>query len=375
MRYLKTYKLFENNQQTIDEFFSVMQGTPEGTDFMKWFVADPKRTGRIYITTKNGTGVYIPSITYFDKVSSGQWSYKYVSSGNMYGEQYGDLKSLFRRIIIDSIIKNIPVGVKRAEIEEFFYKNPIIPGTLPDKLQPLIDLFIQSERGGLIKDLGFLKDIPWIKMMIDLGIYTTGSLDSGQFSIRRGNIDKIMGISSELEELLSTMGIRFYFYCNIGLMRFIPGPKGRKRQKTKDSSYGGMRYDFYLGYETEEEIINIAEKDINKCLSELDCEAAFKENWSSNIPVSFMKENLESLIKYGKLLPDYNEHFNNFIADIIGERIQKDYSKIALLKNHEGIVEILREKRPDIFGASKEATKDLIKGVSALKRFGTFDND
>ena len=87
---------------------------------------------------------------------------------------------------------------------------------------------------------------------------------------------------------------------------------------------------------------------------------------------------MESLIKYGSNLPGYNERINDFIADIIAERAEKikdDYSNINLLKGNNEIIDLLRIKRPDIFGKSEEATKDLIKGVSALKRFGTFDND
>ena len=114
MKHLKEYKIFENNQQVIDEFFSVMQGTPEGTDFMKWFVADPKRTGRVYITSVRGSGANIPN-AYFDKISDNRWKYEYSSAGKRYGEQYGDLKWLFRRMVFDAVIKNLPPGIKKSE--------------------------------------------------------------------------------------------------------------------------------------------------------------------------------------------------------------------------------------------------------------------
>jgi len=101
-------------------------------------------------------------------------------------------------------------------------------------------------------------------------------------------------------------------------------------------------------------------------------------NNSDKNSISLMKDNLESLIIYGKNLPGYKERINNYIADIIAERAEKikdNYSNINLLKVNNEIMDLLRIKRPDIFGKSEEATKDLIKGVSALKRFGTFDND
>lgn len=372
MRHLKSYSLFENNknQPTIDEFFSVMQGTPEGSDFMKWFVANPKRTGRIYITTKNESGVFLPARTFFDRESDGSWSYRYVSAGNEYGHQYGDLKGLFRRIIIDSIIRSIPPGIKKSEIEEFFAKNPVTPGTLPDKVQTLIDLFIRSERGTLIDNMSFLRDLPWIKEVTSSQIYTITN-EGRIFSISFSPLgaQQILGISPKLSELLTSLGIYIRITSSLDVVMFIPGSKGKKRQKIEGDR--GMKYSFYLGYETQEEIKEIAEGEINKCLEELECRV--KTRWVEDNTPPFLEENLKSLIKYGKFLPGYKEQFNSFMAELIGDEIQQDYSKLSLLKDHPQIIEILRGKRPDIFGKSEEETQKIMKGASVISRFGGFD--
>ena len=115
MKHIKSYRIFENkNKEVVDEFFSVIQGTPEGTDFTKWFVCDPKRTGRVYITPIRGTGVYIPK-AFFDKISDNKWKYSYSSSGGTYGEKYGDLRSLFINMITDGVAKNLPPVIKKSE--------------------------------------------------------------------------------------------------------------------------------------------------------------------------------------------------------------------------------------------------------------------
>lgn len=381
MKHIKSYKLFENNQQIIDEFFSVMQGTPEGNDFMKWFVADPKRTGRIYITPKNGTGVFIPSVTYFNKEYNGHWSYRYVSSGNEYGERYGDLKSLFRRFIVDSIIKSIPKGIKKSEIEDFFLKDPITPGTLPDKLQPLIDFFYQSKRTGLVRDMGFLRDIPWIKMVTDLEIYKIkegGGVLTVDYQVYTRNIDRLIGITEELEKLFSDLRISFSIRNSLAGISFFPGRVGKKR--TKLEYHGGISYHFYFGYQTEAEIENIAVKEIDKILEkELSCEVVLIEDRKNKVNIPFMGENLKHFIRNGGDLPGYEEEFYNFIAGIISEKIANDFTKMSLLKggikDDKKLMNALKLKRPDIFDKPEEDIGNLIKGASALKRFGALGDD
>jgi len=231
MRYLKTYKLFENkNKEIIDEFFSVMQGTPEGTDFMKWFVSDPKRTGRVYITPIKGTGIYLPN-TFFDKVSDNKWKYSYSSSGGIYGEKYGDLRTLFVEMISDGVAKNLPAGIKKSEFQEYFKNNPVTPGTLPSNINPIIDTFINSERRGLIKDLHFLKNIPWIKNATDSGIYYMEEKNNGILRIVFNGYDSIkIGIPMGIKDFLwNVFKIDIYAQNNIQVLNFIPGTKGKKK--------------------------------------------------------------------------------------------------------------------------------------------------
>ena len=163
---------------------------------------------------------------------------------------------------------------------------------------------------------------------------------------------------------------------SLNSITFVPGPEGRTRKKDNYRGSGKFNYKFILGYKTEEEVINVIQKEINKIIQELNVSFYIKSyNPPSKNDVPFIADNLKSLIVTGKFLPDYKQMLNDFMSDLIIKAVEKDLSKIDILKGETELLDILRNKRPDLFGESKEKTQDIIKGSSTLKRFGTFDED
>lgn len=187
MSRILTYNLFEGKKEEdqIQYFNNILESTPEGKDFSRWFDVRPVRTGRFYVKRKRDSeenqGMGIPSKSYFDLGNSGEWYYEFSSSSGIYGTTRGNLQDLLREFMIVGIIKSRPSTIQKKKIEEYFSKESNAPKGKFPSAKEIYDSILKGS--GLVSDFSFLKDLPEVKRMEDLGIRVYTGINSFGFAI------------------------------------------------------------------------------------------------------------------------------------------------------------------------------------------------
>jgi hypothetical protein len=362
-----SYSLFEGKTEDykVEEFKKALD-SPEGKDFQRWFGSQHVRTGRSYISKKNEIkGINIPSKSYFD-FNGDRWYYEFASSNGLYGTTYNqDLKSLFRIFMVDVVRKSRPSSITEKQIKEFFSKESNFPkGNFPDPEKIYSSII---EESGFITDFSFLKELPIIKRISDLGIPVSiknsqGSKSifidfSGRSEVSTTIIEKIFGkeYSDSLNEIIQNMPSTIFSKWEIWLFEYLRSLQIEPKSEPGKKVYNGRtEIVLRLGFDSKEKIEQQTEKFIKERITLI--RAIFKRSYNERLPIDplsqliqkkILGESIEGLEKESK------EKIDEILLDLIGPHIEKNPLDLYLADGMPNLKKKIMKK----YGIEKDFSK------------------
>ncbi len=264
MLYIKSYSELLEAEKPLKpgemEFMSELEKFPLKNIFKSWFTVTPRKTGRISISGGN-----LPSVSYFQQNSAGEWFKQYEAAGRIYGNKYGNLQDLFMEVIKDSIRKGAPSYLIKKELDEVLADDDWISANV--ELEPKsIYSKIKSKVIGnsdIVSDFTVL-DFPGIESLQKLGLISEpfkGRMGEISFEILHNNSEKPFWLL--LDKIVSEEDPRYYTrLSNIESMTFYPKGTGIS---ARSASKNRMQID--LGAKTEKEAVQMIEKSVRKYMS------------------------------------------------------------------------------------------------------------
>jgi hypothetical protein len=340
-----SYSLFEGKTEDykVEEFKKALD-SPEGKDFQMWFDIQYVRTGRSYISKKNEIkGIGIPSKSYFD-FNGDRWYYEFASSNGLYGTTYNqDLKSLFRIFMVDAVRKSRPSSITEKQIKEFFSKESNFPkGNFPDPEKIYSSII---EESGFITDFSFLKELPIIKRISDLGIPVSiknsqGSKSifidfSGRSEVSTTIIGKIFGkeYADSLKEVMKNIPSTIFSKWEIWLFESLRSLQIEPKSEPGKKVYNGRTETVLrLGFDSKEKIVDQTEKFIKERITLI--RAIFKRSYNERIYINRLSELIEKKIlgeSIEGLEKESKEKIDEILLDLIGPEIQKNPLDLYIL--------------------------------------------
>jgi hypothetical protein len=356
MKNLVSFGLFESQKKIAEireeEFRRALENTPEGRDFSKWFNYSVRRTGRIYITSRE---VSIPGTTWFEKYDNREeWYYIYSGSGRTYGQQIGTLKDLFRLMVEDVIRKNRPSGIDINTIKKYMSDGNSKPGNLPDSLSEIYDSAMKEFAPGIITDFSFLGDLEIIKRLKEIGSEVNVFDKSVTIQIFSNNLKKSLLYGEAGEPLRN----KIWFRSNHDQIRIIPALSGVSTSKQS----GGLKQ-VKIGLDSKSSIVDVVNYQIEKLLEDFTITINSPHATDSH---STVLADIIRKIATGEPLEKYRQEIDHIVADLVDPLIKEDTSNVNLVKGIPGVQKIIQEMNPEM------NVQDLSKGSSILKRFGSF---
>lgn len=356
MENLLTFSLFESQKKISEireeEFRKALESTPEGRDFSKWFNYSVRRTGRIYITSRE---VSIPGTTWFEKYDNREeWYYIYSGAGRTYGQQIGNLRSLFRLMVEDVIRKNRPSGIDVNTVKKYLEDGNPKPGTLPEKLSDIYDEVMGKFAPGIKDDFSFLGSLPIIKRLQEMGSDVKVSKKSVFIELFPNSLKKSLFYGDAGEKFRS----KFWIRGSEDQIRFIPALSGVSTSKQS----GGLKQ-VKIGLDNESSIIDVVNYQIENLL----------DNFTISIDSPDITQTQEKVLANiiremakGEPLEKFRAEIDHIVADMVDPLIKEDPSNADIIKGIPNVQKIVQEMNP------KMNIQDLSKGTSILKRFESF---
>ena len=340
MSRILSYKAFEGKEEEnqIEYFNRILDTTPEGKDFQKWFDSKPVRTGRFYIKRKTGTeenkGISIPSKSYFDLGYSGNWYYEFSSANGSYGRTNGDLKDLLREFIMDAIVKCRPSSIQKKKIEEYLSKESNAPkGNFPSP-QKIYDSVLGES--GFVQDFSFLSDLLPVKAMQDLGLRVITGKPSLYFSVPYSPLELITRIlgEEEMKEILdNSPEIKTSLdFCKVlnskGNLNMTFVPFTQKGIRKSEAWSGAGKSTFVkVGETSEEKLSDYIQKEIINFFDGIEIEENGRD------VLGFVTEYMKSFIRGEKTMSkeEFLDTFGREMYPNIELMIKEDPTKLHLL--------------------------------------------
>jgi hypothetical protein len=365
MKKITEYSIFEGekSEEYVIYFNDVLNNTPEGKDFKKWFDIKPVRTGRFYITKKRqivgNEGFEIPSKSYFDPntypVDKKAWYYEFASSNGSYGTTRGELKDLFRDFIITAIKKSRPSSIPKKALEEFFSKESNFPvGNLPSATAVYNKILNESE---FIQDFKFILDSDISRKCKKLGISIEYSQKQKGIVINLNPSFIVMSIlgNKKYKSLLDIADklVDGKIYLFIHFRPFGEDQYGSelniipKTTKGKNTQIGRSGKTVKIGIEDKKELEKIIEELLKSSIS--DNSFYLDNRWGSRKPHESLQKINEYLISniFGNesiKKEEIEQYIENKIMDLVGSHMENNPLDTYLLDDFPSIKKEIMDK-------------------------------